>query len=317
MRQILVNLKRFEVSKQYGGLCPIDDPITWIEQVMAETVEWGLGQEPRVALTYLLPEGLLSAAARELARHPLSARVGIALGCQGLHWQDIAPGGNFGAFTSSLPARAAAGLGCTWAMIGHSEERRAKLQVMAALDPAVEEQGETRLRALRAVDSLVHQEILCALRVGLNVLLCIGETADERGEGTLEEQQPRIEAVLRAQLLADLAGVAGMAGDRKVVIGYEPIWAIGPGKVPPGRAYIAYVSALVGRIAREELGLAPAVVYGGGLREANAGMIASIDTIAGGLVGLTRFEGDIGFDVPNLRRIVDQYLGAGVGQATG
>ena len=51
------------------------------------------------------------------------------------------------------------------------------------------------------------------------------------------------------------------------------------------------------------------MVYGGGLKEENAAMIASIETIGGGLVGLTRFTGEIGFDVEGLRTIVEKYLG--------
>jgi triosephosphate isomerase len=50
------------------------------------------------------------------------------------------------------------------------------------------------------------------------------------------------------------------------------------------------------------------VVYGGGLKEENAGMIAGIKMIDGGLVALTRFTGEIGFDVAGLRGIVDKYL---------
>ena len=52
------------------------------------------------------------------------------------------------------------------------------------------------------------------------------------------------------------------------------------------------------------------MVYGGGLKEENAGMIASIPTLGGGLVGLTRFSGDIGFDVDGLAKIIAKYTGS-------
>jgi triosephosphate isomerase len=96
-----------------------------------------------------------------------------------------------------------------------------------------------------------------------------------------------------------------------IVIGYEPIWAIGPGRVPPGPDYISFVSALIKQIVRENFDVEVAVVYGGGLKEENAATIAGIPTIDGGLVALTRFTGEIGFDVLELKIIVQKYLSAG------
>ena len=117
----------------------------------------------------------------------------------------------------------------------------------------------------------------------------------------------RVEAVLRAQLEAGLAGTASYIGDGKVVLGYEPVWAIGPGKTPPGRDYIAFVSQFIKRAVQEIAGHEALVVYGGGLKEENAGMVGSIATIDGGLVALTRFSGEIGFSVDELKTIVEKY----------
>lgn len=308
MKEIFVNLKRFDIPKRLGGLCPLDDPVEWIEVVTEESIQVGLGSLDNLHLTYLLPEGLVAPAVQKLKAFPRSKTKAMKVGCQGVHWEDIAPGGNFGAFTTSLPATAAKNLGCTWAIIGHSEERKAKFQVMRALEPSIEMDDVLRLKAARAIDNLINSEVRCALNAGLNVLLCVGETAEERGEGPFEKQEPRIEKVLESQLIGGLSGVQEALANKKVVIGYEPIWAIGPGKVPPGKAYIMLVSKLIKRFVEENFDFDPVVVYGGGLKEENAGMISTIETIGGGLVALTRFTGDIGFDVEGLKKIVAKYL---------
>lgn len=308
MKEIYVNLKRFDVPKSLGGLCPSEDPIAWIEDVMHASIAAGMGAHPGLQLVYLLPEGLLPAARGEILRHPPESRPNLFVGCQGVHWDNVAPGGNFGAFTSALPAAAARTLGADWAIVGHSEERRFKHQVIQAYDPQVGEDPERRARAAAAVDGLIHAEVARALGAGLNVLLCVGESAEERGEGTFEEQGPRIRQVLKAQLTTDLAGLDEMLNAKRVVIGYEPIWAIGPGKTPPGGEYISFVSAFIREVVQEQFGYEVTVVYGGGLKEENAAMIAAIETIGGGLVALTRFSGEIGFDVPGLKGIVDKYI---------
>lgn len=306
MLDIFVNLKRFDVPRSLGGLCPHDDAVAWIESVVWESGQHGLGDLSGVHLVYLVPEALIPAAVGKL-QTPRGSQP-IEIGCQGAHWEDIVPGGNFGAFTTCLPATAARNLGCTWAIVGHSEERRAKLQVLQAFDATIGVDDESSARATKAIDVLIHAEVACALNAGLNVLLCVGESAEQRGEGTFEEQAPRIERALVSQVVSGLEGIQEYMPNRRIAIGYEPVWAIGPGRVPPGRQYIGYVSALIKSIVQQHFGFDPVVVYGGGLKQENARMISSIDTIGGGLVALTRFTGDIGFDVKGLKSIITKCL---------
>ena len=172
MKHIFVNLKRFEVSKKLGGLCPQDDPLAWISSVIDGAAALGLGSLPQgTTLTFLLPEGLVAEAVQSCLACPPEQVSHLFIGCQGVHWEDIALGKNFGAFTTSQPATAVHQLGATWAIIGHSEERKAHQQVMAAFEPGVQADEALRQRAARAVDGLVNAEVLCALKAGLNVLV--------------------------------------------------------------------------------------------------------------------------------------------------
>ncbi len=308
MIQIFVNLKRFEVPKAQGGICPLEDPHLWIRSIIQEAATMELAAASELQLVYLLPEGLITPAWEAWKDVVPKARQSLSIGCQGVHWQDISKGGNFGAFTSLLPAKAAKNLGCSWAMIGHSEERRAKLDLLMMYDSDIESQSEVTYRARMVVNRAIGQEVQCALQAGLNVLLCVGETEQEKGPGSFEEQKQRIRVVLREQLSVNLSFLRDVSGQTGIVIGYEPIWAIGPGKTPPGSEHIGFVSAYIKEAVRVSFGFTPAVVYGGGLKEENAGLIAAIETIDGGLVALTRFTGEIGYEPEGFKRIIERYL---------
>ena len=99
------------------------------------------------------------------------------------------------------------------------------------------------------------------------------------------------------------AGLDGVDRSR-VVIGYEPVWSIGPGKTPAGKDYITRIA----RFVKERTG-GMDVVYGGGLKADNAEMLASIEEIDGGLIALTRFQGEIGFYPEEYLEIIRLYLG--------
>ena len=309
MKKIFVNLKRFDVPKGMGGICLVDDPGKWTEWVMDECVKNGLGALKGIDVTLLLPEALVLKAVSRLSRYPASDTGNLNIGSQGVYREDVIPGGNFGAFTTNLPAAAVKNMGCTWSIIGHSEERKSLFEILERFEPAYKGNSEMKLKADKTVNGIINDEIKCALNRGLNVLCCVGETAEEKGDGSFEEQKPRIEAVLKLQLELGLGGITSAgSSENRIVIGYEPIWAIGPGKTPPGGEYIGFVSAYIKATVKEFFGFDPIVVYGGGLKEENAGMISKIETIGGGLVALTKFIGDIAFEPEGLKRIIDKYI---------
>jgi len=305
--KIFVNLKRFDVPREKGGICPVSNSKKWIEDIIEKSVMLGLGTLKEISIVYMLPEALIIPASEKLNLYKADERQSLAIGSQGVYRYDIKPGGNFGAFTTNLPAAAAVNMGCRDTIIGHSEERKDKLEIIGEFQPDWNSNDELRERAARTVDSLINKEVLRALDQGMNVLLCIGETAEERGDGDFQQQKNRIKKVLKGQLERGLRDVKKYLPNQSIVIGYEPIWAIGPGKRPPGKEYIAFVSKLIKEMVRELYSVDLEVVYGGGLKEENAEMIASIDTIDGGLVALTKFTGDIGFNVEDLKTIADKY----------
>ena len=277
MKHIYLNLKRFDVPVEYGGVNRLAPVQSWGAAVV-EGAQEALRRydSAQVEFVQYLPEAhLLGAAA---ARTPDSP---VQLGSQGVYRMNTAVGGNFGAFTTNRPASIVKAMGCTSTLIGHCEERNDKKGILA----------EAGVTDMSAVNRLLNQEIRCAQEAGLTVLYCIGETSEE---------QERWESVLGQQLDVGLEGV-----DRsQVVIGYEPVWSIGPGKTPAGKEYITKIARFV-----KERTRGMDVVYGGGLKADNAAMLASIAEIDGGLIALTRFTGEIGFYPEEYLEIIRLYLG--------
>jgi len=307
VKDIFVNLKRFDVPKTKGGICPVDNPGEWIKWVIEETVKFELGKLDGLKITYFMPESLIIRAVNVLSGYRHDEVKSIRIGCQGVYRENVTEGGNFGAFTCNLPAAAARNMGCTWSIIGHSEERKDKLGIINNYDQSSVEDWEKYKKAKKTVDHIMNQELSCAMEEGLNVLLCVGETLEEKGEGSLEEQKTRTREVLKSQLESSLRGIGEKLQGKKLVIGYEPIWAIGPGKTPPGKDYIGFVSEYIKEVVEEMHGFEVPVVYGGGLKEENAEMLSQIDTIDGGIVALTRFTGDIAFEPEGLKNIIHEY----------
>ncbi len=277
MKHIYLNLKRFDVPVEYGGvnrLAPVRD---WGAAVVRGTQDALKKYDPsRIEFVQYMPEAHLLGAVSALTEGSP-----VQLGSQGVYRMNTAPGGNFGAFTTNRPASIVKAMGCTSTLIGHCEERNDKKGILT----------EAGVADMSAVNRLLNQEVICAQEAGLTVLYCIGETSEEQSEW---------EKVLGEQLDVGLAGV----DKSRVVIGYEPVWSIGPGKTPAGKDYITKIA----RFVKESTG-GMDVVYGGGLKADNAAMLASIEEIDGGLIALTRFQGEIGFYPEEYLEIIRLYLG--------
>lgn len=275
MKHIYLNLKRFDVPPQYGGVNRLAPIQNYGAYIVKETQE-ELKRYPEVEFGMYFPEAhILQAVEAKTEDSP------IKIGCQGVCRRDIEEAGNFGALTTNRPAAAAAAMGCESVIIGHCEERNDIAGIMA----------EAGMTDAEAVNRILNQEVRCAAARDLQVLYCIGEK---------EEEQERWKEVLGSQLEIGL----DQADQSKVVIAYEPVWSIGPGKTPAGKEYIQKVA----RFVKEKTG-GMDIVYGGGLKQENAGMLSSIPEIDGGLIALTRFTGQIGYYPEEYLEIIRLYLG--------
>lgn len=278
MKHIFLNLKRFDVPVEFGGVNRLAPLAEWGGRIVSGTQDALAGYDAsKVEFVQFFPEAhLFGAIAARRSGGP------VRIGCQGVYRMDVAEGGNFGAFTTNRPAAFAKAAGCTDVLVGHCEERNDKGGLLAGAgvaDPSV------------AVNKALNEEIKQAEARGLKVLYCIGEKSEEQADW---------EKVLGAQLALGLDGV----DKSNVVVAYEPVWSIGPGKTPADREYITKIARFV-----KEKTSGMDVVYGGGLKKDNAEMLASIPEIDGGLIALTRFAGEIGFYPDEYVEIIRTYLG--------
>ena len=277
MKHLYLNLKRFDVPVEFGGVNRIAPVADWGKYIVEHTQEGLKKYDPAEAefVQYFPEAHILGAVAARCENSP------VQVGSQSVYRMNTAVGGNFGAFTTNRPASIVKAMGCTSTIIGHCEERNDKMGVLA----------EAGVTDTAAVNRLLNQEIKLAIEQGLTVLYCIGEKSEE---------QEQWQQVLGDQLSIGLDGV----DKSRVVIAYEPIWSIGPGKTPADKPYIEKIA----RFVKEQTGGLD-VVYGGGLKADNAAMLSSIGDIDGGLIALTRFSGEIGFYPEEYLEIIRLYLG--------
>jgi triosephosphate isomerase (TIM) len=165
-----------------------------------------------------------------------------------------------GAYTGDVSAAMVAEFHARYALVGHSERRQLH--------------GET--------DGLVSAKARAALAAGLTPIACVGETLAERERGDTE-------AVVAREVDA-LTGVLG-ADAARIVVAYEPIWAIGTGRTATPEEAQAVHATLRNRLARAGAGDI-ALLYGGSVKAANAAALFAMPDIDGALVGGASLDAD-------------------------
>jgi triosephosphate isomerase len=176
----------------------------------------------------------------------------IKLGAQNLFWEEE------GAFTGEVSAKMLLGVGCEYVIIGHSERRQ--------------HFGET--------NETVNRRLKRALTSGLKPIVCVGETLSQRQAGETEQ-------VVEKQVRGAFAEIPP-SDFSKVVIAYEPVWAIGTGvNATPEQAQEvhAFIRRLVENLYNRELALACRIQYGGSVKPANAAELMRQPDVDGALVG--------------------------------
>jgi triosephosphate isomerase (TIM) len=176
----------------------------------------------------------------------------VSIGAQNLHWEKE------GAFTGEISAPMLTSLGATHVIIGHSERRQ----------------------YFNETDDTVNRKLETALENDLTPIVCVGEVLEERDAGLTED-------VLRRQCMRAFNGISAKKAAR-LVIAYEPVWAIGTGKsATPEMASDAHavIRHEVAKAFGEEFSNDLRILYGGSVKPENAAVLMSEAEIDGALVG--------------------------------
>jgi triosephosphate isomerase (TIM) len=175
----------------------------------------------------------------------------VMLAAQNVCWEEA------GAFTGEISPVMLRDLGCSMAIIGHSERRQLF--------------GET--------DALINKRLRGALRFSLTPVFCVGETLAEREAG-------RTFAVLNEQVRGGLAGVE--LADAPLVVAYEPVWAIGTGKTATteqAQEVHAFIRELLAGLYEKNIAAQIRILYGGSVKPENVDDLLLQPDIDGALVG--------------------------------
>lgn len=200
----------------------------------------------------------------EVAKHAKDSN--IAVGAQDVFWKEQ------GAFTSQVSSMMLLDAGCSYTIVGHSETR-GRFGTTDDMTP-----GQVAFFA--ESDETVNKKMHAALAAGLKVIVCCGETIDERKANKTDE-------VISAQIKKGLAGLTQQQAE-EMVVAYEPVWAIGTGEVC-GTEEANRVCGMIRGVVKSMYGDSAAekvrVQYGGSVKPGNAAEILSQSDIDGALVG--------------------------------
>ena len=170
-----------------------------------------------------------------------------------------------GAYTGEVSPTMLKDVGCHYVIIGHSERRH----------------------GLHESDDLLNKKTRAALEAGLKVIFCVGELLVER-------EKSRTDAVLDTQLKNGLAGVTPDLM-KNVVLAYEPVWAIGTGKVASpdqAQAAHAFIRGKIQMLFGENTANQVLIQYGGSVKPENAASLMSLPDVDGALVGGASLKAD-------------------------
>ena len=176
----------------------------------------------------------------------------IHVGAENLHWKES------GAYTGEISATMLRDLGVEYVVIGHSE----------------------RIQYFAETDMTVNLKVKAALAAGLKPILCVGEKLEERDSGATD-------IVLTTQTRYALDGV-GAEDARKIVIAYEPVWAIGTGRTATADEADAgngVIRKTLADLYGDETAQAITIQYGGSMNAKNAAELLSKVNVDGGLIG--------------------------------
>ena len=183
----------------------------------------------------------------------------IHVGAENVHFEKS------GAFTGEISADMLVDLGVEYVITGHSERRQ----------------------YFAETDETVNKRTKAALEAGLKVIVCVGESLAQREQGVTEE-------LVRMQTKIALGGVSAEEMKR-VVIAYEPVWAIGTGRTATAdqaQEVCAAIRKVLGELYGEEVAEATTVQYGGSMNAGNADELLSKKDVDGGLIGGASLKAD-------------------------